>query len=217
LRVQTLHADLPQLQVVRVAYNLQGRAPMRRILVLRDSPDKALLTAALDRLGHSILGEVTDTCTLSRSVEQFETDVIVVSTMTPGDALFECLNAVAQSRPTTVVMFSKDPRTTSIRKSVECGVSAYVVDGWAPERVTSIIEAAVARFEAYSAMKQELARTRNKLSERKVIEKAKGIVMHQRGLTEDQAYSSLRRMAMDQSLPLAEVARRVITVAELLS
>jgi two-component system, response regulator / RNA-binding antiterminator len=69
----------------------------------------------------------------------------------------------------------------------------------------------------YSAMKLELARTRNKLSERKVIEKAKGIVMHQRGLTEDQAYSSLRRMAMDQSLPLAEVARRVITVAGLLS
>jgi response regulator NasT len=114
-------------------------------------------------------------------------------------------------------MFATDPSTTLIRRAVECGVSAYVVDGWAPERLTPIIEAAAARFEAYSAVKQELDHTRNKLSERKVIEKAKGIVMQQRGLTEDQAYSSLRKMAMDQNLPLAEIARRVITVSQLLA
>lgn len=190
---------------------------MRSILVLRDSPETALLTATLNRLGHPVVGEVAEACALTQSVEQLKPDVIVVATATPGDALFESLNAIAQSRPTTVVMFAKDPRTSSIRRSVECGVSAYVVDGWAPERVTAIIEAAAARFEAYTAVKRELAQTRNKLFERKVIEKAKGIVMQQRGLTEDQAYSSLRKMAMDQSLPLAEVARRVITVAELLS
>ena len=92
-----------------------------------------------------------------------------------------------------------------------------MVDGWSPERVTAIIEAAIARFEAYSAVKKELAQTRAKLSERKIVEKAKGIVMQQRGLTEEQAYSSLRKMAMDQSLPLAEVARRVIAVSQLLA
>lgn len=202
---------------IRVAYNLRVRAPMRSILVVRDSPDTAPLTAALHRLGHTIAGEVAEASVLSQSVAQLKPDVIVVSTETPGDRLFESLSSVAQSCPTTVVMFARDPSTTLIRKAVECGVSAYVVDGWAPERVTPIIEAAAARFEAYSAVKRELAQTRNKLSERKVIEKAKGIVMQQRGLTEDQAYSSLRKMAMDQSLPLAEIARRVITVAELLS
>jgi response regulator NasT len=114
-------------------------------------------------------------------------------------------------------MFAKDPRAQLIRKSVECGVSAYVVDGWSPERITPIIEAAIARFDAYAAVKKELAHTRTQLAERKLIDKAKGIVMQQRGLTEEQAYSALRKMAMDQSVPLAEVARRIISVAQLLS
>jgi response regulator NasT len=100
---------------------------------------------------------------------------------------------------------------------MHAGVAAYVVDGWAAERVTPIIEAACARFEAYEAVKKQLAATQNKLSERKVIEKAKGIVMQQRALTEDQAYAALRKLAMDQNLALAEVARRVLAVAHLLA
>ena len=190
---------------------------MRSILVLRDSPETALLTATLNRLGHPVVGEVAEACALTQSVEQLKPDVIVVATATPGDALFESLNAIAQSRPTTVVMFAKDPRTSSIRRSVECGVSAYVVDGWAPERVTAIIEAAAARFEAYTAVKRELAQTRNKLSERKVIEKAKGILMKSRNLSEDEAYRALRKQAMESNARLAEVSRQLIAVAGLIS
>jgi two-component system, response regulator / RNA-binding antiterminator len=190
---------------------------MRSILVVTDAADASVLSGTLQRLGHHIVGEVAQCGALKECVEKLRPDVIVVSTDEPGAKLFENLDCIAQSCPKPVVMFAKDPRSETIRKSVACGVSAYVVDGWSHERVTAIIEAAIARFEAYSAVKKELAQTRAKLSERKIVEKAKGIVMQQRGLTEEQAYSSLRKMAMDQSLPLAEVARRVIAVSQLLA
>lgn len=190
---------------------------MGSILLVTDATDPSVIAGALRGLGHRVVGEVADSTFLKETVEELDPDVIVVSAETPAPALFESLQSVAQSCPKPVVMFANDPRSETIRKSVACGVSAYVVDGWSPERVTVIIEAATARFEAYSAVMKELAQTRTKLSERKIVEKAKGIVMQQRGLTEEQAYSSLRKMAMDQSLPLAEVARRVISVSQLLS
>jgi two-component system, response regulator / RNA-binding antiterminator len=190
---------------------------MRSILLVADVADESVLAATFRRLGHEIVGHVSDVSSLEQCVHRLAPDVIVVSADAPDGALFESLERLAHAHPKPVVMFAKDPRAETIRKSVACGVSAYVVDGWSPERLTAIVEAATARFEAWSAMRQELARTRTKLSERKIVEKAKGIVMQQRGLSEEQAYSSLRKMAMDQSLPLAEVARRVISVSQLLS
>lgn len=190
---------------------------MRSILLVTDVADASVLTGTLRRLGHDIVGQIADCDALEESVEQLDPDAIVVSVHTPGAALFDNLRSLAQKCPRPVVMFAQDPRSETIRESVACGVSAYVVDGWSPERVTAIIEAATARFEAYSAVQEELTRTRTKLSERKIVEKAKGIVMQQRGLTEEQAYGALRKMAMDQSLPLAEVARRVIAISQLLA
>jgi response regulator NasT len=189
---------------------------MRRILLVTDTADASVFAGAFYRFGHDLVGPI-ESATLEQNAAELDPDVIVVSADVPGAALFESLERLAHTRPKPVVMFAKDTRPETIRKSVACGVSAYVVDGWSPERLTAIIEAATARFEAYSAMKQELARTRVKLSERKLVEKAKGIVMQQRGLTEAEAYNSLRKMAMDQSLPLAEVARRVIAVSQLLA
>jgi response regulator NasT len=154
---------------------------------------------------------------LHPEVVRLAPDLIIACTQSPSAALIESLHAVSAECPRPVILFANDPRRETIRKAVDAGVAAYVVDGWAPERITPIIEAACARFEAHEAVKQELAATRNKLSERKLIEKAKGIVMQQRGLTEDQAYSALRKMAMDQNLALAEVARRVISIATLLA
>jgi two-component system, response regulator / RNA-binding antiterminator len=190
---------------------------MRSILLVTDGADAPVLAGTFRRLGYDIVGHIAEPSALQRSAEQLAPDVIVVSVDAPDAALFDSLERVTQSCPKPIVVFAKDPRAETIRRSVACGVSAYVVEGWSPERVTAIIEAATARFEAYAAMKKELAQTRTKLSERKIVENAKGIVMKQRGLTEEQAYSSLRKMAMDQSLPLAEVARRVIAVSQLLA
>jgi response regulator NasT len=200
-----------------MACNVLSAPAMRSILLVTDAVGLSVFAGMFNRLGHPIVGEVTDIATLTGAAAAADPDVIVVSADAPGSALFESLEALAQSFPKPVVMFAKDARAETIRRSVACGVSAYVVDGWLPERVTTIIEAAIARFEAYSAVKNELAQTRTKLSERKIVEKAKGIVMQQRGVTEEQAYSSLRKMAMDQSLPLAEIARRVIAISQLLA
>jgi response regulator NasT len=189
---------------------------MRSILVVTDDADGSVIAGTFRRLGHQVVGDVS-TAALEQTAQQLDPDVIVVSVDAPDATLFERLERLAHSWPKPVVMFARDAHAETIRKAVACGVNAYVVDGWLPERLTAIVEAATARFEAYAAMKQELAKTRTKLSERKIVEKAKGIVMQQRGLTEEQAYSSLRKMAMDQSLPLAEVARRVIAVSQLLA
>lgn len=190
---------------------------MRSILLVTDADDASVLAGTFRRAGYDVIGHIGESTPVEKSVKQLGPDVLVVSAHAPGATLFESLERLAQSCPKPVVMFANDPSAETIRRSVACGVSAYVVDGWSPQRLSAIIEAAVARFEAYSAMRKELAQMRTKLSERKIVEKAKGIVMQQRGLTEEQAYSSLRRMAMDQSLPLAEVARRVISVSQLLS
>lgn len=190
---------------------------MRSVILLHDPPHTATLHASLCNTGYTVLAELDAPQALHHEVQRLAPQVIIVVTESPGEMLFASLRQVAGSCPRPIVMFAKDAARDVIRKAVDCGVGAYVVDGWAPERLTPIIEAASARFEAFESMKHELAKTRAKLSERKLIERAKGIVMAQRRLSEDEAYGALRKMAMNQNLALAEVARRVIAVAQLLA
>src|SRR6185436_10464569 len=100
---------------------------------------------------------------------------------------------------------------------VQAGVTSYIVDGMSPERLSPIVEVAIARFEAYQALQNELNAAKLKLSERKLVERAKGILMKSRNLPEDQAYRALRKLAMDKNQKLGDVARQVIEVSELLS
>ena len=191
---------------------------MPTLLLLHEAAaDAAPLRSALSATPYHVAAEVTEAAVLGSEVARVAPDVIIACTETPSAALLAALRSLADTAPKPVVMFATDPRREVIRKTVDAGIAAYVVDGWAPERVGAIIEAATARFDAYESLKRELRTTKNKLEERKVIEKAKGLVMQQRGVSEDQAYSSLRKMAMDQNLTLAEVARRVIAVAHLLA
>ncbi|MBI3496773.1 MAG: ANTAR domain-containing protein, partial [Proteobacteria bacterium] len=104
-----------------------------------------------------------------------------------------------------------------MRAALEAGVSAYVVDGLSVERVRPIVEVALARFEQWQALRRELDQAQTNLAERKLIERAKGIVMKQRRCTEDEAYALLRKLAMDRNQRLAQVAESVITMAELLT
>jgi response regulator NasT len=191
---------------------------MPNLLLVSEASDSASsLRDALQSASFRIAGEVTDPAHLDTEMVRAAPDVIIACTASPSAGLLESLRSLAERAPRPVIMFATDARRETIRKTVEAGVSAYVVDGWAPKRVAAIIEAACARFEAYESLKKELRTTQARLAERKVVEKAKGLVMQQRGLSEDQAYSSLRKMAMDQNLTLAEVARRVISIAHLLA
>ena len=190
---------------------------MYKVLLLTEGSRDEALGASLAELGYAIVSEVSDARLLRTEVARSAPEVIIVRVDAPSDDLLEAIGAVSAALPRPIVVFAREGTREVIRRAVECGVAAYVVEGWSPERVTPIIEAATARFEAFDAIRKELLSTRTKLDERKVIEKAKGIVMQQRRLTENDAYSALRKMAMDQNLALAEVARRVIAVSQLLA
>jgi len=190
---------------------------MLRIMLVDDTPERSFyLRLVLERLGYDVVAEVSNPRLLHDEVLRLSPDAIIVDTDSPSRDTLENLCVITESCPRPVVMFANDPARESIREAVRAGVSAYVVDGLAPERISPIVETAVARFEAFQTIKEELKETRTKLSERKVIERAKGILMKEKQLSEDEAYRLLRKLAMDKSVPLAAIAEQVVTVAKLL-
>jgi response regulator NasT len=115
-----------------------------------------------------------------------------------------------------MVMFTQDDQEATIRQAVEAGVSAYIVDGLQERKVKPILEAALARFSQYRALEKELGDTKAKLEERKSVDRAKGILMQQRGLSEPDAYQTLRKAAMDRNKRMVEIAESIITAHEML-
>jgi len=188
-----------------------------RVLVVDESDERAaLLREALTAAGHEVAASLSSPLELLRAVETLHPDVIVIDTESPTRDVLEHVVIVSQSSPRPIVMFASDSGGEAIRDAVRAGVSAYVVDGMDASRVNSIVEVACARFEEYQRLKIELAEANQKLSERKLIERAKGLLMQSRGLSEDDAYHALRKLAMSKKLRLGEVAQQVIDTAELL-
>jgi len=190
---------------------------MLRVLVVEESRERAqAVREGLVRAGHKVVGAIASPLELLGAIERTRPDVIVIDTESPTRDTIEHLCVVSQSSPRPIVMFSGDERSEAIREAVRAGVSAYVVDGLDPARVRPIIEVAVARFEEFQRMRSELGAAQQKLLERKLIERAKGILMKSRGLDEAAAYNALRRMAMDRNKRISEVARTVVEIENLL-
>ncbi len=188
-----------------------------KIMLFDESPERSLfLRMTLERLGHDIVAEISDPRQLYDEVRRQSPDAIIIDTESPGRDTLEHLCLITESYPRPIVMFTQDGKRESIREAVRAGVTAYIVDGLAAERIEPIIETAVARFEVFQSVQTELAQTRSKLSERKLVERAKGILMKEKKISEEEAYSLLRKLAMDRSAPLATVAEQVITFAKLL-
>lgn len=193
---------------------------MLRILLIDECPKIAPqgvgLRLALEGLGHAIVAEIPGPQTLWESLKRHDPDALIIDADKPSRELLEPLSLICVSCPLPVVLFTRDARGDSIRDAVHAGVSAYIVDGFAPERVAPILEAALARFEELQAVRAELAQTKSKLSERKLIDRAKGILMKEKHLPEEDAYRLLRKLAMDRSAPMGTVAEQVIAYAKLL-
>lgn len=182
-----------------------------------ESPERAeILRDGLGRAGYEVTATLTSPLALLKTIEDLKPDVIVVDTDSPSRDVLEHLVVVTQHTPRPVVMFATDSNPERIREAVRAGVSAYVVDGLEAPRVKAIIDVAVARFEDFQRLRSELAEANLKLDERKVIERAKGMLMKSRGLDEDAAYGLLRKFAMDRKLKLAQVAQQLIDAAALL-
>jgi response regulator NasT len=188
-----------------------------RVLVVDETVERAeLLRAGLRGAGYEVTASLSSPLTLLRAIEQYRPDIIVIDTESPSRDVLEHLVVMSQHTPRPVVMFASDPAPETIREATRAGVSAYVVDGLDPERIKPIINAAIARFEEMQGLRTQLAEANLRLAERKVVDRAKGLLMKSRGLDEDSAYAALRKMAMDRKLKLADVAQRVVDAADLL-
>jgi two-component system, response regulator / RNA-binding antiterminator len=190
---------------------------MLRVLIVDESAERAgILRDGLARAGHEVAASLSSPLELLSAVERVRPDVIIIDTESPSRDVLEHLVVVSRDQPRPIVMFARDADAATIREVTRAGVSAYVVDGLDAARVKSIIDVACARFEEFQKLREALAAAEDRLAERKLVERAKGLLMQARGLSEDEAYRALRRMAMDRNRRLAEVAQAVLDTAELL-
>jgi response regulator NasT len=199
--------------------NLPGypsESPLRVLLVDETFERAALLKRALLDAGCKIAAHVSSSTDLPGLVAELKPDLIILDTESPDRDTLENLCVIRRDQPRPIVMFTHDGDSDKIRAAIRAGVSAYVVDGLKSERLRPIMDAAIARFNEFQAMRTDLEKAECRLTERKEIERAKGILMKQRGWSEDEAYQALRKAAMDKGSRLADVARQLIEITELL-
>lgn len=190
---------------------------MLKIMLVHDAlPEHVGMRRALIEAGHIVVAEVDDLVTLPQAVDKHQPDVIMIATGSPGRDTLEHLCLATRDTPRAIVMFSDDKHQDRIREAIQAGVTAYVYDGIQPHRIVPILDVAMARFEAEQHVRRELANTRNKLEERKLVERAKGLLMSKEGMTEEDAYHAMRKMAMDKNVKMVDVAKQVIDIAKLL-
>jgi len=147
---------------------------------------------------------------------QIKPDIILINTRKVNTKIVTFILDINQVYERPIILFSDDPDIQSVNKVIKSGVSAYIVSGLESKRIKSIIDIAVARFNELSHLKDELQKTKAQLEDRKLIDKAKGILMQTRGFSEEEAYHTLRKLAMDRSIAVGEMAKNVIAMAELL-
>ncbi|CUJ88842.1 ANTAR domain-containing protein [Shimia thalassica] len=187
------------------------------ILIVEGDRDKA--TAIVDSLletGNHDIRVLAVHTGLARSVAEINPDIVLIDVSNPSRDTIEELTLASSplERPVALFVNRSDDRLT--KTAIEAGVSAYVVNGLQSDRVKPVIDAAIARFHMFQRMRSELEATKRALEERKIIDRAKGIVMRARGVSEDEAYALIRKTAMDQGKKIADVAQALVTASELL-
>lgn len=192
--------------------------PDLEILVIDENLIRAsIIEAGLREAGHKRVTVIHEVLGVGRIIETTKPDVIVIDIENPNRDMMEHLFQLTRTVSRPIAMFVDRSDTASIEAAVEAGVSAYVVDGLKKERVKSILDMAVSRFNAFSRLQRELAEAKSALEERKLIERAKGIIMKMRNLSEEDAFALLRQTAMNEKKKMSEIAQSVVTAAGLLT
>lgn len=192
-------------------------APALRVLLIDDGAHRIdLIRDELTRQGHLVVGVVDSALAIHDCVLRLAPDVVIVDSESPTRDTLEHLAAVSSTSPRPVVVFAEDPAHAPMQQALAAGVSAYVIAGLQPRRLTPVLQVAIARFEQDRALREQLDQAHNQLAQRRQIERAKGILMEEGGITEEQAHAQLRRLAMDRGQRLAEMAERVIQARDLL-
>ena len=189
-----------------------------QVLVVDENRGRSdLLTQAIIDAGHDAVSMQNSGKVLSKMVSDLSPDVIIIDIESPDRDTLEQMRSISRENPKPVVMFSDDNKPESIKEAIEAGVSAYVIDGLNDKRIKSLMDVAIARFREYQALKDELNQVKNTLEERKVIDRAKGILMKHKNCSEDEAYQLLRKSAMQTNQRMIDVARNLIASVDLLS
>lgn len=178
----------------------------------RDSVARILKSA-----GCEVVANVHPQQDLIQQVETCKPDMLIIDIELPDRDVLEQLRSIYSNAPKPMVMFSQEDDGVMIRKAIQAGVSAYIVDGINSDRVRSILEAAIATFDQYQLLQQQLDHTQYELDKRNKLEKAKRILIQQRGIDEDSAYKVLRKGAMDKQCKIEDMAQRIIDADALLN
>ncbi|MCT4370265.1 ANTAR domain-containing protein [Yangia mangrovi] len=187
------------------------------IAIVETDRERALLIQqSLREAGEFDIHLVSEIPGLARRIQQLSPDVVLIDLESPSRDMLEELALASGPLERPVAMFVDRSGDGLTDAAIEAGVSAYVVDGLKPQRVKPVLDAAIARFRMFQRMRTELAETKRALEERKVIDRAKGMLMKARGVGEDEAYALLRKAAMDQGKRVADVAQALVTAAGLL-
>lgn len=188
-----------------------------KIVIVDESPVRsAILEEGLREAGFTEVIRIAEMTNLLARIYKIDPDVILIDLANPSRDVLEQMFQVSRIVKRPIAMFVDQSDTASIQASVEAGVASYIVDGLKKERIKHILDTCISRFNAFARLQEELDRTRNALEERKVIDRAKGILMSAKSLTEEQAYALLRSTAMKENKKIVEIAQSVITAAEML-
>ncbi len=207
---------LPSLRIVVIAPELVITDPTDAYAINQAERSRSLRIGLLEN-GFNLVAVLPADTFLNERLTQLQPDMIIVDAESQArDALEHVVVATRDARR-PIVMFTNDNDTSHVKDAVAAGVSAYIVAGLSSERIRPILDVAMARFQHEQALRQELADTKVELQDRKIIDRAKGMLMQRQGLNEQAAYDKLRKTAMDKSLKVVEVAQRMLDVADLLA
>ena len=188
-----------------------------KIVIVDESPIRAaILEDGLRDSGYSDVHHISEMTNLLATIYKIDPDVIVIDLENPRRDMLEQMFQVSRAVRRPIAMFVDQSDTASIQASVDAGVSAYIVDGLKKERIKSIIDLCVSRFNAFAKLQDELEKTKSALEERKVIDRAKGILMRVKNLNEEEAYVLMRSTAMREKKKIVEIAQSIITASDLL-
>ena len=188
-----------------------------KIVIVDESPIRAaILEEGLREAGLTDVVHISEMQSLLARIYALDPDIIVIDLENPSRDVLEQMFQVSRAVRRPISMFVDQSDAASIQASVDAGVSAYIVDGLKKERIKPILDLCVSRFNAFSKLQDELDRTKHALEERKVIDRAKGILMKVKGLTEEEAYVLMRSTAMREKKKIGEIAQSILTASELL-
>ncbi|MGE0563441.1 MAG: ANTAR domain-containing response regulator [Pseudolabrys sp.] len=188
-----------------------------KIVIVDESPIRAaILEDGLREAGFMQVERIPDTHNLLARIYAIDPDVILIDLESPSRDMLEQMFQMSRVVKRPVAMFVDQSDAASIQAAVDAGVSAYIVDGLKKERITNILDLCISRFNAFSRLQNELESAKGALEERKIIDRAKGLLMKAKKLSEEEAYALLRKTAMNENKKISDIAQSILTAAELL-